>query len=109
MFEAASSTESSVDRYVIIAMAIPEIAEYTQLVFRKVVHSRYNVPAEILYIEICFEACFVDLLFLWMCQYLDHLLKENSRPYAIQLVRSIDYYVTRKVVFFILVLVLLGY
>jgi hypothetical protein len=79
MFEAASSTDSSVDRYVIIAIAIPEIAEHTQLVFRKVVYSGYDVPAEILCIGICFEACIVGLLFLWTYQYLhlDHLLRKT--------------------------------
>jgi hypothetical protein len=76
MFESVSSTDSGVDRYVIVTIAIPDIAEDTRLVFRKV-YSRYNVPAEILYIEICFEAYIVDLLFLWVYQYLDHLLRKT--------------------------------
>jgi hypothetical protein len=109
MFEAASSSDSGADRYVIITIAMLEIAEHTQPVFRKVVYSGYDVPVEILCIEICFEACIVGLLLLWMYQYSEHLLRKTVGLYSDKLVRKRDYYIIRNVVFNIVVRILLGY
>jgi hypothetical protein len=109
VFETASSSDRGADRYVVITIAVVGIAENTQLVFRKVVYSRYDVLEEILWIEICFEACILGLLFYWTYQYSEHLLRKTFGLYTDTVVRKRDYYITRNVVFYIVVRVLSGY